>query len=73
VKYDYVMKGIAADDKALSLNPNYVEAMVYKNILLREQARLETDRAKQLQLLKEADELRDKAIAMQAKKAPGTN
>jgi tetratricopeptide (TPR) repeat protein len=73
VKRDYILKGIAADDKALSLNPNYVEAMVYKNILLREQANIEKDRAKQLQLLKEADELRDKAISMQAKKAPGTN
>jgi tetratricopeptide (TPR) repeat protein len=73
VKRDYILKGIAADDKALSLNPNYVEAMVYKNILLREQANIEKDRARQLQLLKEADELRDKAISMQAKKAPGTN
>lgn len=73
VKRDYIMKGIAADDKALSLNPDYIEAMVYKNILLREQANIEKDRAKQLQLLKEADQLRDKAIAMQGKKAPGTN
>lgn len=73
VKRDYIMKGIAADNKALSLNPDYVEAMVYKNILLREQANIETDRAKQVQLLKEADQLRDKAIAMQGKKAPGTN
>lgn len=72
-KREYIMKGIAADDKALSLNPNYVEAMVYKNILLREQANIEKDRAKQLQLLKEADELRDKAISMQAKTPSGSN
>ena len=73
VKRDYIMKGIAADDKALALNPDYIEAMVYKNILLREQANIEKDRARQLQLLKEADELRDKAISLQGKKAPGTN
>ena len=72
-KRDYIMKGIAADDKALELNPNYVDAMVYKNILLRQQALIETDRAKQLALIKEADALRDKAISMQAKTTPGAN
>lgn len=72
-KREYIMKGLAADDKALELNPNYVEAMVYKNILLRQQALIEPDRAKQLALIKEADALRDKAISMQAKTTPGTN
>ena len=31
---DYTMKGIAAEDQALSINPEYYEALVYKNILL---------------------------------------
>ena len=42
-KKDYVMKGLAAEDKAISLNPNYMEAILWKNILLRQQANLETD------------------------------
>jgi len=64
-KKDYSLKGIEAEDKALSLNPNYVDAMVVKNILLRHEANAETDRAKQAQLIKEADDLRTKAIALQ--------
>ena len=68
---EYVLKGIEAENKALSLNPDYVEAMIYKNILLRHQARLETDRALQKQLLDEADRLRDKAIELNKKKASG--
>ena len=39
------MKGLAMEDKALSLNPDYMEAMTYKNILLRLQANIEKDRA----------------------------
>lgn len=70
-KREYILKGIEADNKALALNPGYVEAMVYKNILLRLQANVETDRNKQQQLLKEADELRNKAMDLQKKKSAG--
>jgi tetratricopeptide (TPR) repeat protein len=68
---EYVTKGIEAEDKALSLNKDYVDAMIYKNILLRHQARLETDRARQTALIKEADTLRDKAMELNKKKATG--
>jgi tetratricopeptide (TPR) repeat protein len=68
---DYVLKGIEAEDKALSLNKDYIDAMVYKNILLRHQAKLETDRAKQTDLLKQADDLRNKAMELNKKKATG--
>ena len=50
---------------AVHLNPNYVDAMVYKNILLRQQANAETDPKKQAALIAEADTLRNKAIQMQ--------
>lgn len=70
-KREYILKGIEADNRALELNPGYVEAMVYKNILLRQQALVETDRAKQERLVKEADELRNKAMELQKKKAAG--
>jgi len=64
-KKEFAIKGIEAEDKALSLNPNYVDAMVYKNILLRQQANAETDRAKQEALIAQADALRNKAIQLQ--------
>jgi tetratricopeptide (TPR) repeat protein len=68
---DYALKGIEATDKALKLNPNYMEAMTYKNILLRIQAYQEKDPVKQAALIKQADELRNKAIEMNRKKATG--
>jgi tetratricopeptide (TPR) repeat protein len=58
-------RGIEAEDKALKLNPNYIEALVYKNILLRQQANLEKDPAKQKDLISQADELRNKAMELQ--------
>src|SRR3954465_13466204 len=48
-KYTYVLNGIAATDRALALKPAYMEAMVYKNILLRMRAELETDAAQKQQ------------------------
>ena len=71
VAKDYVTKGIEAADKALTLNKDYVDAMVYKNILLRHLAKYEPDRAKQLDLIREADELRNKAMELNKKKATG--
>jgi len=64
-KKDYALKGIEAEDKALALNPGYVDAMIVKNILLRHEANVEKDAAKQKELIKEADDLRTKAIAIQ--------
>ena len=70
-KKDFILRGIEATDKAISLNPDYAEALTYKNILLRMQAATETDRAKQDQLLKEADEIRNKAMELNKRKASG--
>ena len=65
-----IKEGIAAEDRALALKPEYLEAMTYKNILLRMQANLETDQAKRDKLIKEADELKSRAMAiMKAGKA----
>lgn len=72
-KKDYIMKGLAMEDKALSLNPEFGDAMTYKNILLRMEANMEKDKSKQDALLKEADELRAKAMALQKKKTSGGN
>jgi tetratricopeptide (TPR) repeat protein len=62
---DYIEKGIAAENKALELNPNYIDALVYKGILLRQQARIEKDPAVQKRLISEAEQLRDKAMSIQ--------
>jgi TonB family protein len=60
----YVMSGIAATDRALSLNPDYVEALTYKNLLVRMRANLETDPFQKQQLIAEADTLRSRAIEL---------
>ena len=69
---DYIMKGIAATDRALALNSEYIEALTYKNILLRMQGNLETDMGKRTALYKQADELRNKAMELSKRKTAGT-
>ncbi len=70
-KKDFVNKGIQAVDHALQIKPDYAEAMVYKGLLLRLEANLEKDPAKQQALLKEADAVRDKAQELRKQKASG--
>ncbi len=66
-KKAYIVKGLEVEDKALALNPNYIEAMIYKNILLRQQATVEKDPAVQKRLIDQADQLRNKAMELQKK------
>jgi tetratricopeptide (TPR) repeat protein len=68
-KKEYIQKGIEATDRALKLNGEYVDALTYKNILLRMQANEEKDRTKQQDLLKQADQLRNRAMELGKKKA----
>jgi tetratricopeptide (TPR) repeat protein len=70
-KKAYVTKGVEAIDKALALKADYMEALTYKNLLLRLQANLEKDPGKQQMLIKEADKLRDQAIDLKKKKTSG--
>ena len=63
-KKDYIEKGLEATDKALALNPEYSDALTYKNLLLRMEGNEETDMAKRAALYKQADELREKAIEL---------
>jgi len=60
-KKEYITKGVEAADKALSLKSDFVEAMTFKGLLLRQQALVEKDPAKQQQLLKDGTALGDKA------------
>jgi len=70
-KKDYILKGIAAVDKALTIKPDYSDAMTYKGLLLRLEANIEKDQAKVQQLLKEANELRDKSEEIRKKRPAG--
>lgn len=70
-KLDYVRKGIEAEDRALALNADYMEALVYKNILLRLQANAETDQVRQQNLISEADALRTRAMELNKQRQTG--
>jgi tetratricopeptide (TPR) repeat protein len=65
VKADHVQKGLEAEDKALQLKPDYVDAITFKGLLLRQQALIEHDPAKQQALIKQAEELTAKANDIQ--------
>jgi tetratricopeptide (TPR) repeat protein len=67
-KRDLVTKGILAVDEALALNADHVQALVMKGLLLRMQASYETNRATYDDLVRQATELSQKAIAIQKKK-----
>jgi len=66
-KVKFVSAGLQAVDKAIELKPDYFEALTYKGLLLRAQALLVKEPAKQQALLKEADQFRDRATAVRDK------
>jgi len=70
-KKAYVEKGVQAIDHSLQIKPDYMEALVYKNLLLRLEANIEKDVSKQQALIKQADQLRDKAEQLRKQKASG--
>lgn len=71
-KKEFITKGLEATDRALQLNPDYIEALTYKNILLRMAGNLETDMAKRKALYDQADQLRNRAMDLGKKKTAGT-
>jgi protein TonB len=64
-KLAYILKGIAAEDQVLAIQPNHLEALTYKNMLLRLQANLTSDPSEQKRLIDEADALRNRVIEVQ--------
>ena len=69
-KRGYIKRGLAAEDRALAADPDYIEALVYKNLLLAYQATLETDTELQASLLHEADTLRNRALELRGPGLP---
>ncbi|HXV63116.1 MAG TPA: hypothetical protein VEK15_20625 [Vicinamibacteria bacterium] len=71
-KREYIQLGLDELDQALGINGEYIDALIYKNLLLREQAKIDPARRAELEQL--ANELRDRALALreqeqEAKKA----
>ena len=60
-KREYIQRGIKAADRAIELKADYVDAITFKGLLLRLQALVEKDPAKQNALLDEAKKLSEKA------------
>ena len=63
----YIQSGIAATDRAIALNADYLDAVTYKNILLRMQAQVETDPTRQQQLIAEAGSAQEQGDPASAK------
>lgn len=70
-KKAFLTRAVQAEDSALALHRDYVEALTYKNILLRLQANMERDTKKQKALIEEADRLRNRAMELQKAQAAG--
>ena len=60
VKAKYIQAGLEAEDKALAIRADYIDALIYKNLLLRSQAFLEKDVKRQQALLSEATQLQER-------------
>ena len=63
-----IEKGKGALQKAIQMRKDYFEAMVYLQLLYRQQAPIETDPVKQQALIAEADKIRNDAIAIVRKR-----
>ena len=63
----FVELGLTSVDKALQLQPEYFEAMVYTNLLYREKAKLQTDEKQKQAFFDKAEEWRTKAMALREK------
>jgi tetratricopeptide (TPR) repeat protein len=68
----YLASGLDAIDRALALRPDYFEALTYKNLILRQQARLEANPETQRLLLEQADALQRQAIEVRDAQVRGT-
>lgn len=62
-----VAQGLIAIDDALRLKPEYMEALTYKNLLIRLLANLTQDPERQQALIAQADKYRDQALEIRRK------
>ena len=62
-----IEEGLDHLNKAIELIPDYFDAMMYQNLLWREQAKLEADEEKKLKLINQADIAYNKSIQLKLK------
>jgi tetratricopeptide (TPR) repeat protein len=67
VRSEFVELGLTSVDKAVQLQPEYFDAMVYNNLLYREKAKLQTDEKLKQEYFDKAEEWRNKALALREK------
>lgn len=60
-------EGLAGLNKALEIRPTYFDAMEYENLLWREKAKFEKDAAAKADLIRKADIVSQKALALRLK------
>jgi len=72
-KVRLIDEGLQHVDIALSLNPQYVDAMAYKNLLLRMKADTTQDASERARLLGEADSWFSKALQARSQNPTGGN
>jgi hypothetical protein len=61
---EYVKNGLAAIDRAIALNPRYIDALVCRGLLLRMEAGGEGDAERQKSLLDQAAEMQHTAVSI---------
>jgi tetratricopeptide (TPR) repeat protein len=59
-----IQEGLDAVEKALSIRPDYFDAMEYQNLLWREKAKFENDETAKAALIRQADLVAQKALQM---------
>jgi TonB family protein len=69
-QFTYVTAGLAASDRALAINPDYVDALVFKGLLLRQRSMLEADPVQKQQTIAEATAVTTRAIGIRNTLAP---
>jgi tetratricopeptide (TPR) repeat protein len=62
-----IQEGLDALDKALQIRPDYFDAMEYQNLLWREKAKFVKDEKEKAELIRNADMVAQKALALRLK------
>jgi tetratricopeptide (TPR) repeat protein len=65
----YVETGLQALEKSIQIKPDYIEAVTYYNLLLREKAKLTTDATERATLIAQANEYQLKAVQLRKEQA----
>jgi TonB family protein len=63
-RMQHIERGLAAADRAIDADPDYLQALIVKHVLLRMLARLESDGLRQQALMADADTVRHRAMQL---------